>query len=278
VKTINSNLRAEIDAGTIANCVKIVLRNGVIHAFTDHDNNLVLDGITYLPAPGLQKIKMINQTGQTLSNQTFGAAWVDVPETDLIAGNFDEAHVEVHWVSWRHPEYSSFTAYVGTLGSLTWSESGFVADIYSYAKNLQRMITPVVTANCRHVLYGGPCKGQAGYCGVNRGNFTGHGAVATVLTPGYTYDMSGISQPNGFFTAGSMVMTSGKSAGAKLEIKSHYGGTFNLRIPSPYPLEVGDTFECYAGCDLTLATCRDKFANLPNFGGFPHIKAQVNFQ
>ena len=37
------------------------------------------------------------------------------------------------------------------------------------------------------------------------------------------------------------------------------------------PIMVGDTFTVTAGCDKTLATCRDRFANVDNFRGFPHI-------
>jgi uncharacterized phage protein (TIGR02218 family) len=39
----------------------------------------------------------------------------------------------------------------------------------------------------------------------------------------------------------------------------------------PEPVASGDTFIVTAGCDKTLATCRDRFANSENFRGFPHI-------
>jgi uncharacterized phage protein (TIGR02218 family) len=39
----------------------------------------------------------------------------------------------------------------------------------------------------------------------------------------------------------------------------------------PRPIEVGDTFDITAGCDKRLETCRDRFSNVVNFGGFPHM-------
>jgi uncharacterized phage protein (TIGR02218 family) len=36
-------------------------------------------------------------------------------------------------------------------------------------------------------------------------------------------------------------------------------------------LAVGDTVEIYAGCDHTLDTCVNKYANRQNFGGFPQL-------
>ena len=42
------------------------------------------------------------------------------------------------------------------------------------------------------------------------------------------------------------------------------------RAPSA-PLVPDDVFDIYAGCDKRADTCRAKFANFPNFRGFPHI-------
>jgi uncharacterized phage protein (TIGR02218 family) len=278
MKTISNELKAEILNGTIANCLKITLNSGIVHGFTDHNKTLVVDGVTYLPAPGLQKIKMNNSLGTSVSNQEFGSAWVDVPESDLIAGKFDNAEVDLYWVSWKNPSYGKFPAYSGKLGALTWSESGFQADIVSSLKDLERLIGPIVTANCRHDLYGTSKKGCVGYCGVNKANFTFHGTISSVIKNKYSYGVTGLSNAAGFFSSGTMLMTSGPAAGATLYIKTHASGELTLSIPSPYSLEIGDTFDIYAGCDLTLATCRGKFGNLANFGGFPHIKAQVNFK
>jgi uncharacterized phage protein (TIGR02218 family) len=36
-------------------------------------------------------------------------------------------------------------------------------------------------------------------------------------------------------------------------------------------LSAGDTFSITAGCDKSFSTCRDRFANILNFRGFPHI-------
>ena len=52
--------------------------------------------------------------------------------------------------------------------------------------------------------------------------------------------------------------------------------------PSPSPLwkyrfarlAWGDGFVIRAGCDKRLETCRDRFANVLNFRGFPNIPGQ----
>ena len=40
------------------------------------------------------------------------------------------------------------------------------------------------------------------------------------------------------------------------------------------PIAVGHDFVVRAGCDKRLETCRDRFANVVNFRGFPHIPGQ----
>ena len=40
------------------------------------------------------------------------------------------------------------------------------------------------------------------------------------------------------------------------------------------PIAAGDDFVVRAGCDKRLETCRDRFANVVNFRGFPHIPGQ----
>jgi uncharacterized phage protein (TIGR02218 family) len=39
----------------------------------------------------------------------------------------------------------------------------------------------------------------------------------------------------------------------------------------PEPIAAGDAFRVTAGCDKRLGTCLAKFANVPNFRGFPHM-------
>jgi len=50
-------------------------------------------------------------------------------------------------------------------------------------------------------------------------------------------------------------------------------GIFVLTQALPYAPAAGDTFVVYPGCDKSQRTCRLKFNNLANFGGFPYVPA-----
>jgi uncharacterized phage protein (TIGR02218 family) len=47
--------------------------------------------------------------------------------------------------------------------------------------------------------------------------------------------------------------------------------TFELWQAMPEPVAAGDSFTVTAGCDKQFQTCHDRFNNVVNFRGFPHI-------
>ena len=82
----------------------------------------------------------------------------------------------------------------------------------------------------------------------------------------------------GWFTLGRLNWTSGANAGRTAEVASHevVAGARRLTLlEAPVRLiAAGDDFIVRAGCDKRLETCRDRFANVANFRGFPHIPGQ----
>ena len=51
----------------------------------------------------------------------------------------------------------------------------------------------------------------------------------------------------------------------------YHSGTEIKIARSVVSLKAGDTFRAWSGCDHLKATCKDKFANKLNFGGFPYL-------
>jgi hypothetical protein len=52
---------------------------------------------------------------------------------------------------------------------------------------------------------------------------------------------------------------------------------FELFLDMPFDIQVGDTFNVYAGCDKRLTTCINKFVNAVNFRGEPYVPGQDAF-
>lgn len=77
---------------------------------------------------------------------------------------------------------------------------------------------------------------------------------------------------NGWFSQGVLTFTSGVNAGLSYVIAQYLaGGTLQLVIGTLAAPANGDTFTIVPGCDKQLTTCRNKFANTPNFAGVPFI-------
>ena len=83
------------------------------------------------------------------------------------------------------------------------------------------------------------------------------------------------TRPTGFFDQGFLTFTSGANAGRKSEVLRHArdgdGDHIELWQAMAAPIGVGDGFTISAGCDKRFSTCRDRFDNVVNFRGFPHM-------
>jgi uncharacterized phage protein (TIGR02218 family) len=71
-----------------------------------------------------------------------------------------------------------------------------------------------------------------------------------------------------YFALGTVTFTTGANAGQSSEIKDYEAGRFFLWKPLLYPIAAGDQYKARPGCDLRIETCKTKFNNLINFGGF----------
>ena len=83
---------------------------------------------------------------------------------------------------------------------------------------------------------------------------------------------------NDYFNYGKLIFKSGINDEIHMEVKDFIedgvvetNQQFNLFLPMPFEVSVGDIFQVFAGCDKRLVTCKDKFINHINFQGFPYI-------
>lgn len=281
MRTIPSNLLADLKDGVRAVLVKVECKDGSIFGYTDHDLDLVVDGTTYTPAPGLQRMNLTTTVNDTVSNQEFASAWVDAPEEDLLAGKFDNAAVEVSMCSWKNPAYGRVIIERGNLGVIQWTADGFRADMQSHMRNLQRNIGFVFTASCRHQLFNQFAADKIGACTLNKASYTYTGTVSTILTQRLKFSVTGLAQANGWCTNGVLTWTTGNNAGLSTEVKGHVvGATTDIEffLPAFRDIVVGDQFSITAGCDKTFETCKNKFNNVINFGGFKYIQTEVQYR
>jgi len=70
------------------------------------------------------------------------------------------------------------------------------------------------------------------------------------------------------YTKGYIVPTSGEAAGWPIMVTEQIDSTHIHLAPFLLPLNVGDGFTLYPGCDQKSVTCLNKYVNLGRYGGF----------
>lgn len=103
--------------------------------------------------------------------------------------------------------------------------------------------------------------------------------VDTSSFPSYTGGgtVTPLGADSGYFDNGVFTWTSGPNNGFSIEVHSYVPGQITFVLPIGFPSigkaapQVGDTYSLHAGCDYSMATCRDRFNNIVNFRGEPYL-------
>ncbi len=273
MKTLDPGLAAHLGGGvtTLCHCWRVARKDSTVLGFTDHDRDLLIDGVTYKAATGFTATAIEDQLGLAVSNLDVDGALSSaaITEDDLNAGLYDDAAVTIMRVNWQDVS-QRVVLRSGFLGQVTRGETSFSAELRGLAAKLDQSAGRIFQRTCAWEL------GDA-RCQIDLGTLAHHGSgtIASVIS-NFDFTASGIgSFASGVFSRGKITWSSGDNAGLEIEVKSHSQGSPNSRLslflPMPRPMQVGDAFTITAGCDKTLATCRDRFANVVNFGGFPHM-------
>lgn len=274
MRSIPSALQTKLESGvtTLAQCWKLKRRDGVTQGFTDHDRDLVLDGVTFRAGTGFTASEATSRFDLSVDGAEISGALDDdnaLTEADLAAGRYDAAAVETWLVDWSEPSLKVLTAR-GALGEVRRDGVAFTAELRGLADLLSHDSGRLYTAKCNADLGDARCKVDLAGAALR-----GSGTVAAV-TGASMFTADGLdAHAAALFSAGRLVWSSGANAGLAMEIKEHRVVLGHARLSlwqaMAEPIAVGDGFTVSAGCDKRFATCRDRFGNGDNFRGFPHI-------
>lgn len=224
--------------------------------------NITIDGATYTAGQvGRDEIKIASET------DTDGALTVQLPVshpavTRYLQGGIPPRHIYVN-IWRRHVDVDAEeTVWRGVVTSVAVDEH--VAKLRLAPRSLiaiQRRI-PTMTPGilCPHILY------AADTCRINRASFMVSATVVTITGRVVTLSTIG-GKPDGWAEGGELVHV---ESGERMTVQAQAGTvvTCQLQIQE---LSLGDAVELYAGCSHNVITCRDKFANVVNFGGQPNL-------
>ena len=269
MKTISTALSDHLagEVTTLATCWALTRRDATEMFFTDFDEDLVIDGDTYLAASGYSRSAIVNSSSFSVDNlDIIGNLTSDViREEDLFAGLYDFAEVRIFMVNWKDLSQGTLALRRGWIGEVSAQDGAFTAELRGLAQALLYEVGEVYSPLC------GADLGDS-RCGVDVEAITETDVVASV-TSRDQFTLTSYDGVDDVLNGGVLTFTSGANAGRSCEIRdwTKSGKTLTLYLEMPYEIEAGDEVSFFPGCDKRYATCRDVYANHLNFRGFPHI-------
>ena len=169
MRQIPAELATRIESGASTLCHAWLLKraDGVEAGFTDHDRDLVVDGVLCRAASGWTIGATESAVGPASGSAAVAGVLDDISisEADIAAGLYDRAEVALWRVDWRRPDLS-VRLWVARLARIRRVGDRFTADLEGPLAALERVVGRT---------YGRDCDAQLGdaRCKVDLGSFPG---------------------------------------------------------------------------------------------------------
>lgn len=163
MKAVSSALASHL-AGpltTLATCWRVERRDGVVFGFTDHDADLVVDGVTYRAKTGYRRAAIATRADLSVDDTEVDGI-LDAAEIDaasLRAGLWDGAEVRIFLVNWSDLTQATLRLRRGRLGEVIARDDGtFRAELRGLAQALNVTVGELYTPECRADLGDARCR------------------------------------------------------------------------------------------------------------------------
>lgn len=160
MRTIPEEMTARIESGAARLCHAWVLRraDGVELGFTDHDRDLVVEGVVCGAASGWTAGAADSAVGLGAGSAAVAGGLDDaaITEADVGAGLYDGASVALWRVDWDRPDLR-VRLWSATLARIGREGAGFTAELEGPLAKLERVVGRTYGRECDAVLGEGRC-------------------------------------------------------------------------------------------------------------------------
>lgn len=273
MRQLQADLQRSLSAetATLCSCWIVKRADGTALGFTDHDRPLLLKGVRCEPEQGVGATLLSQQSGFGVSDAEVEGVLNSrsLRDNDLKSGLYDDARIEMWLVNWAAPD-QALRRFVGTIGAIRYDEHVFRADIYSRARELNEPRGRLYTRQCDAVLGDKRCG-----LDLQTQEWTGSGEVVAVLNRA-RYRISGCeAYADKWFDLGMLRSGEPEQTFPPVRITETERQDNMLIVCLAHAirpaLKTGDAVTLQVGCDKLSQSCAEKFNNLLNFRGFPHI-------
>lgn len=222
-------------------------RDGAVFGFTDVDIDIPLDSQLYR-AGALGMTMSAHASGEAFAPDNYEVKGIlsgaGVTTDDILAGLWDGAALSFRIVNYRALDHGSISEGVGTIGKISTTALGFTAEFLDVSQPLAQNLLRTIGYVCDAVLGDDRCK-------VDLTPFTHTATVGASPAPTTrTFTDTARTEAEDWYTGGNAIVTSGASAGLKMEIKKFsVGGHFELLFDLYFGLAPGDHVTVTPGCN-----------------------------
>ena len=243
-----------------------------IYTYTPNDEDILFQGRTHQAVP--MNLSNFEQTNEINKNDILiSRVPLDLDIVELFRASPPNYVINILISVFHEGDSESIVAWSGTVVNVDFRETSANIICESIITTIRK---PLLRRNyqisCPHTLY----STGWGLCNVDEDDFDNTVSNFTLSNENRTITHSD------FNTLGSTYLTLGYAVfnnGSILQYRDIIGHTDgSIIINFPFEgLEVTDDITVYPGCNKTMDTCRDKFNNLDNYGGFKYIPKKNPF-
>jgi uncharacterized phage protein (TIGR02218 family) len=265
--------------------LRIESTNGVdVVRFVSYPHDLVMGGETYQSDLGYELTDYSATSSASPAvldlQGILDAAGVD--RASIVSGTWDNAKVKVFATDWANPVEDEEPIALFLFGKTSLRDDRYVIECMQLIDAINQSVGRTHGPLCPWTLFDENIDGtefSESKCGLDIDDYIETGTL-TAVTSNLVFRDSSRGEAADYFAVGAIRFTTGNNAGLKSqEIKSYAAdGTITLFQPFPSAVQVGDQYEIVPGCRKRLEDCRDKFSNVLNFGGFPNMITQSQYQ
>lgn len=161
MRDIPEEMAARIESGAASLCHAWVLRrsDGVVSGYTDHDRDLVLDGVACRAASGWTAGAADSATGLAAGSAAVAGALVEdgITDGEVEAGLYDGAAVELWRVDWDRPDLR-VRLWTASLARIRREGAGFTAELEGPLAALERVVGRTYGSDCDALLGDARCR------------------------------------------------------------------------------------------------------------------------
>lgn len=260
---------------TLTTCLRIVCANGTTVRLTQYPVDLVMSNASVYSSvlghdfTGFQASAGFSPASFDLEGIMNAAG---ISRDAVMSGVFDGAKCYMFRVNFLSPVEDYEPVVASILGKTQFNEDSFRIEEMSLIDALNQPAGGSVIASCPKVFGGQEFAG----CKKVVANSTGS---ITSVTSQFVVRDSSRAEALDYFGLGKIWFTSGANVGIKArEIKDYAAdGTITVFEPFYYPVVIGDAYAMSPGCRKRRDDCRDKWANMANFGGFPDLPTPSSY-